>query len=101
MGKKLYVGNLTYQVSDSDLQKLFETQGSVVSAQVIMDRDTGRSKGFGFVEMSSSEEAEGAISALNGKDHEGRQLTVNEAKPRTNSGGGGGGRGYGGGRGRW
>ena len=102
MGKKLYVGNLPYSVGDSDLQRLFEAHGSVVSAQVIMDRDTGRSKGFGFVEMGSDQEAQAAISALNGKDSNGRALTVNEAKPKTEGGrgGGGGSRGYGGGGGR-
>ena len=98
MGKKLYVGNLTYGVSDSDLQQLFEPHGTVQSAQVIMDRDTGRSKGFGFVEMGSDQEAQAAISALNGKEVEGRALTVNEARPKTEGGGRGGG-GGGGGRG--
>ena len=93
MGKKLYVGNLSYQVSDTDLQMLFESHGTVLSAQVISDRDTGRSKGFGFVEMESDEQAQAAITALNGQDHDGRQLTVNEARPRTDRGGGGGGRG--------
>src|SRR5437667_8683579 len=97
MGKKLYVGNLAYGVSDSDLQQLFEPHGTVQSAQVIMDRDTGRSKGFGFVEMGSDQEAQAAIQALNGKEVDGRSLTVNEAKPRTEGGGGRGG--YGGGRG--
>ena len=101
MGKKLYVGNLTYNVNDSDLEALFAQFGSVQSAQVIMDRDTNRSKGFGFVEMSSDAEAQAAIDGLNGQDHGGRNLTVNEAKPRENrgGGGGGGGRGYGGGGG--
>src|SRR4051812_13888146 len=79
MGKKLYVGNLGYGVTDSDLEKLFEPHGTVQSAQVIMDRDTGRSKGFGFVEMGSDAEAQAAIAALNGKDSGGRPLTVNEA----------------------
>src|SRR5438105_10354263 len=97
MGKKLYVGNLAYSVSDSDLQAMFEPHGTVQSAQVIMDRDTGRSKGFGFVEMGSDQEAQAAIAALNGKEVEGRALTVNEARPKP-EGGGGGGRG-GGGRG--
>ena len=99
MGKKLYVGNLPYSVSDSDLQQMFEAHGTVQSAQVIMDRDTGRSKGFGFVEMGSDQEAQAAISALNGKEVEGRALTVNEARPKPEGGrGGGGGRGgYGGG----
>jgi RNA recognition motif-containing protein len=106
MGKKLYVGNLPYSVSDSDLQQLFGQHGSVVSAQVIMDRDTGRSKGFGFVEMASDAEAQAAIDALNGQQHDGRALTVNEARPKPEGGGGrggygGGGRGgYGGGGGR-
>jgi len=98
MGKKLYVGNLTYGVTDSTLLQMFEPHGTVQSAQVIMDRDTGRSKGFGFVEMGSDQEAQAAIQALNGKEVDGRSLTVNEAKPRTEGGGGGRG-GYGGGRG--
>ncbi len=98
MGKKLYVGNLTYGVTDADLQQLFAQFGTVQSAQVIMDRDTGRSKGFGFVEMGSDAEAQAAIADMNGKDVEGRALTVNEARPKTEGGGGGGGRGgYGGG----
>src|SRR5262249_59174561 len=96
MGKKLYVGNLAYSVSDSDLQTMFAPHGSVQSAQVIMDRDTGRSKGFGFVEMSSDEEAQAAIAALNGQERDGRALTVNEARPKPEGGGRGG---YGGGRG--
>jgi RNA recognition motif-containing protein len=96
MGKKLYVGNLAYSVTDSALEQLFETHGTVQSAQVIMDRDTGRSKGFGFVEMGSDQEAQAAIAALNGKDVDGRNLTVNEARPREDRGGGGRG-GYGGG----
>jgi RNA recognition motif-containing protein len=101
MGKKIYVGNLTYGVSSSDLQQMFEEFGTVQSAEVIMDRDTGRSKGFGFVEMSSDAEAQAAIDALNGKNVDGRNLTVNEARPREDRGGGGrGGRGgSGGGRG--
>jgi RNA recognition motif-containing protein len=101
MGKKLYVGNLPYSVADSDLQRLFEAHGSVVSAQVIMDRDTGRSKGFGFVEMGSDSEAQAAIADMNGKEIDGRSLTVNEARPKPEGGGGrgGGGRGYGGGGG--
>ena len=99
MAKKLYVGNLTYDTSDSDLQRMFEEFGTVSSAQVISDRETGRSKGFGFVEMGSDQEAQAAINALNGKDVGGRALTVNEAKPREDRGGGGGGGrgGYGGG----
>ncbi len=97
MGKKLYVGNLPYSVADSDLQQLFGAHGTVQSAQVIMDRDTGRSKGFGFVEMSTDAEAQAAIAELNGKEVEGRALTVNEARPKTEGGGGGGRGGYGGG----
>jgi len=103
MGKKLYVGNLPYSVGDSDLQRLFEAHGSVVSAQVIIDRDTGRSKGFGFVEMGNDSEAQAAIADMNGKEVDGRSLTVNEARPKPEGGGGGGrgGRGgYGGGGGR-
>lgn len=105
MGRKLYVGNLGYQVTNDELSKLFEPHGAVASAQVIMDRDTGRSKGFGFVEMQSDQEAQAATNALNGKDFGGRPLTVNEAKPRAEGGrpgggGGGGSRGgYGGGGG--
>ncbi len=103
MGKKLYVGNLSYEVSDSDLSSMFTAFGTVQSAQVIMDRDTGRSKGFGFVEMGSDQEAQAAITGLNGKEVGGRALTVNEARPKTEGGGrggGGGGRGgYGGGGG--
>lgn len=102
MGKKLYVGNLPYSASASDLEQMFGAFGAVTSAQVIADRDTGRSKGFGFVEMASDEEAQAAIQALNGKDMGGRPLTVNEARPREGGGGGGGGgggRGYGGGGG--
>ncbi len=106
MGKKLYVGNLSYNLRDSDLEDMFAAYGSVQSAQVIMDRDTGRSKGFGFVEMSSDQEAQEAINAMNGKEIDGRSLTVNEARPREEGGGGGrrggggGGGGYGGGGGR-
>lgn len=92
MGKKLYVGNLSFDVNDSDLQQLFSAHGSIVSAQVIIDRDTNRSKGFGFVEMSSDGEAQAAVAALDGKDHGGRALKVNEAKPKENRSGGGGGR---------
>jgi RNA recognition motif-containing protein len=96
MGKKLYVGNLSYDVTDSALQAMFEAHGAVRSAQVIMDRDTGRSKGFGFVEMDSDQEAQAAIAALNGQQSGGRSLTVNEARPKEGGGGG-----YGGGnRGR-
>lgn len=82
MAKKLYVGNLPYGVSSSDLEQVFEEYGTVESAQVIADRDTGRSKGFGFVEMRNDQEAQAAIQALNGQDFNGRPLTVNEAKPR-------------------
>jgi RNA recognition motif-containing protein len=88
MGKKLYVGNLSYEVSNSDLDKMFQPHGTVESAQVINDRDTGRSKGFGFVEMATSQEAQAAIQALNGQDSNGRALTVNEAKPREDRTGG-------------
>ena len=91
MGKKLYVGNLTYNVNESDLEALFTPFGTVQSAQVIVDRDTNRSKGFGFVEMGSDAEAQAAIQGLNDHDHDGRNLTVNEAKPREDRGGGGGG----------
>lgn len=102
MGNKLYVGNLSYDVQDRDLQQLFAQYGTVSSARVVTDRDTGRSKGFGFVEMSTDEEAEASISALNGHEVAGRALTVNEARPKEDrpSGGGrgfGGGGGYGGG----
>jgi RNA recognition motif-containing protein len=109
LGKRLYVGNLGYGVSSSDLEQLFAEHGAVQSAQVITDRETGRSKGFGFVEMGTDQEAEDAIAALNGKNIEGRDLTVNEARPQEGGGGGrrsgggygGGGRGgYGGGGGR-
>src|SRR5687768_1247167 len=96
MGSKLYVGNLSYDLTGSDLQALFEPHGTVQSAEVIADRDTGRSKGFGFVQMGSDAEAQAAIAALNGQDHGGRALTVNEAKPREERPRGGGG-GYGGG----
>jgi RNA recognition motif-containing protein len=93
---KLYVGNLAYSMTDSDLQNLFEQYGAVQSAQVIMDRDTGRSKGFGFVEMGTTEEGQAAIQALNDQEVNGRKLTVNEARPREERSGGGGGRGRGG-----
>lgn len=98
MGKKLYVGNLPYSFTDEDLQKVFSAHGTVVSASVIRERDSGRSKGFGFVEMSSDQEAQDAISKLHGSDQGGRALTVNEARPREPreggfGGGGGGGRG--------
>ena len=93
MTKKLYCGNLSFDVRSSDLERMFAQYGQVISAQVIEDRDTGRSKGFGFVEMASSEEADSAIKGLDGSDQEGRSLKVNEAKPREPRGGGG--------RGRW
>src|SRR5580704_2414454 len=108
VGKKLYVGNLSYNVKNSDLETLFAQFGTVQSAQVIQDRDTGRSKGFAFVEMGSDAEAQAAIRGLHEQEHDGRPLTVNEAKPREERGGGGGGGrggrgggggGYGGGRG--
>jgi RNA recognition motif-containing protein len=105
MGKKLYVGNLSYQTESSELQEMFSEFGTVQSAEVISDRETGRSKGFGFVEMGSEDEAQAAIAGMNGKEMGGRALTVNEAKPKEPrsggfGGGGGGGRGgYGGGGG--
>jgi RNA recognition motif-containing protein len=98
MGKKLYVGNLAFQTTSQDLQTLFAQAGTVESAQVIEDRDTGRSKGFAFVEMSTDDEAATAIDQFNGKEVAGRTLTVNEARPRENRSGGGG-RGFGGGGG--
>lgn len=101
MGKKLYVGNLPYSTTEESLSEMFSECGSVESAKIIMDRDSGRSKGFAFVEMTSDDEAQKAISKFNGQDMGGRALTVNEAKPmapRDNRGGGGGGRGGGG---RW
>jgi RNA recognition motif-containing protein len=96
MGKKLYVGNMSYDVDSTQLEQMFAPHGTVESAQVIADRDTGRSKGFGFVEMSSDAEAQAAIAAMNGQEVGGRALTVNEAKPKTGGGGGGGGGGRGG-----
>lgn len=104
MGKKLYVGNLSYNVTSQALEELFAQFGQVRSAEVIQDRDTGRSKGFGFVEMADDNAAQEAIRALNEKEHDGRPLTVNEARPRTErsgGGGGGGGGGRGGRGGRW
>jgi cold-inducible RNA-binding protein len=99
MSMKLYVGNLAFATSSQELQELFAQAGTVQSASVIEDRDTGRSRGFGFVEMSSKEEGEAAITQLNGKEINGRALNVNEAKPRENRGGGGGRGGFGGNRG--
>jgi cold-inducible RNA-binding protein len=104
MSMKLYVGNLSFNTSTQDLEQMFGEIGTVESTNIIEDRDTGRSRGFGFVEMSTKEEGENAISTLNGKEIDGRQLTVNEAKPREDRGGGGGNRGggrggYGGGGG--
>jgi RNA recognition motif-containing protein len=100
MGNKLYVGNLAYSVRDDSLQQAFAQFGTVTSAKVMMDRDTGRSKGFGFVEMSSDAEAQAAINGMNGQTIEGRAVVVNEARPREDRGFGGGGRSpYGGGRG--
>lgn len=102
MGRKVYVGNLSFSVTDSSLQEMFAPFGTVDSAKVIMDRDSGRSKGFGFVEMSSDQEAQAAISKLNGTEVEGRALTVNEARPQEpRSGGGGFGGGGRGGKGRY
>ncbi len=109
MSTKLYVGNLSFNTSSQDLETMFAEAGTVQSANVVEDRETGRSRGFGFVEMSSKEEAQTAISTLDGKEVDGRNLKVNEAKPRENRsggggggyGGGGGGGGYGGGKNRW
>ena len=98
MGTRLYVGNLSYGVTNESLEQLFAQFGPVKSAQVITDRDTGRSKGFGFVEMADENSAQKAIQGLNDQEHDGRPLTVNEARPREERGGGGG-RGYGGGGG--
>ena len=110
MATKLYVGNLSFSTNDSDLARIFGDYGTVTSAQVITDRDTGRSRGFGFVEMETADEAEKAISAMNGREADGRTLTVNESRPREEGGRGGyggggggsrgGGGGYGGGGGR-
>ena len=99
MGSKLYVGNLSYNVTSSDLEQLCAQHGQVQSAEVIQDRDSGRSKGFGFVQMGSDQDAQAVIAALNGQEHDGRALTVNEAKPREDRPRGGGGGGYGGGGG--
>ena len=103
MGRKLYVGNLSYKMGNAELEQLFAQFGSVTSAQVVQDRETGRSRGFGFVEMGSDDEAQAAIEGLHDKQHDGRPLTVNEARPKeprsVGGGYGGGGGGYGGGRG--
>lgn len=101
MATKLYVGNLSFRTTQEDLRELFAQAGTVESASVIEDRETGRSRGFGFVEMATQEEAQAAVEMFNGKDFNGRNLTVNEARPRTErgGGGGGGGRGYNGGGG--
>src|SRR5215204_7077159 len=102
MSTKLYVGNLSFNTSSQDLEALFAESGTVQSANVVEDRETGRSRGFAFVEMSSADEAQAAITAFDGKEIDGRNLKVNEAKPRENRGGGGGGYdGYDGGRNRW
>lgn len=105
---KLYVGNLSFNTSESQLRELFAAHGDVTSASLVMDRETGRPRGFGFVEFSNDEHAKAAMAALSGANIDGRNLTVNEAKPREGGGGGGGGygggggnRGGGGGRGRW
>ena len=100
MGRKLYVGNLPYSADQQSLTEIFSRCGTVDSVNVIADRDTGRSKGFGFIEMSSDSEAQKAIQELNGADCDGRPMTVNEAKPQKKRSGGGRG-GYGGGRNRW
>lgn len=98
MSKKLYVGNLSFNISKTDLEQMFASHGTVTSVQIITDRDSGRSKGFGFVEMESDSDAQAAIAALNGKNIDGRDLTVNEARPQEPRAGGGGGRSGGGGR---
>ena len=97
MGKRLYVGNLPFSATDESLTQMFQQAGQVESARIVTDRDTGRNKGFGFVEMSTEQEAAGAITKFNGADFEGRTLTVNEARPMApREGGGGGGKGFGG-----
>ncbi|MFN0010295.1 MAG: RNA recognition motif domain-containing protein [Phycisphaerales bacterium] len=96
---KLYVGNLSFQTSESQLREIFAAHGDVTSASLVMDRETGRPRGFGFVEFANDEHARAAIAALNGKNVDGRDLTVNEAKPREGGGGGGGRGGFGGGGG--
>lgn len=103
MGNKLYVGNLSFRVTSEDLQEHFATAGAVESANVVIDRETGRSRGFGFVEMATDDEATNAIAQFNGTEYDGRNLVVNEARPREDRGGGGGRRNNygGGGGGRW
>lgn len=107
MSNKLYVGNLSFRVTSEDLQEHFATAGAVESANVVYDRETGRSRGFGFVEMADEEAANAAIAQFNGQEYDGRNMVVNEARPREDRGGGGGGRrgggggGYGGGGNRW
>ena len=101
MSTKLYVGNLSFNTTTQDLEEMFGAHGTVESTNIIEDRETGRSRGFGFIEMSSKEEGANAISTLNGKEVDGRALTVNEAKPREERGGGGNRGGYGGGGSRW
>ena len=99
MGNKLYVGNLSFRVTSEDLQEYFTAAGAVESANVVFDRETGRSRGFGFVEMSTEDDANNAIAQFNGQEYDGRNMVVNEARPREDRGGGGGGGGYGGGGG--
>lgn len=110
MSNKLYVGNLSFRVTNEDLQEYFSTAGTVESANVVFDRETGRSRGFGFVEMASDDDATAAIAQFNGQEYDGRNIVVNEARPREDRGGGGGGHrggrgggggGYGGGGSRW
>jgi len=103
MGNKLYVGNLSFRVTSEDLQEYFGAAGAVESANVVYDRETGRSRGFGFVEMGSEDEATAAITQFNGQEYDGRNMVVNEARPREDRprGGGGGGGGYRGGGDRW
>lgn len=109
MSNKLYVGNLSFRVTNEDLQEHFSTAGTVESANVVFDRETGRSRGFGFVEMASDDDANNAIAQFNGQEYDGRNIVVNEARPREDRGGGGGGHrggrggggGYGGGGSRW
>jgi RNA recognition motif-containing protein len=101
MSNKLYVGNLSFRVTNEDLHDYFAAAGTVESANVVFDRETGRSRGFGFVEMASEDDANNAIAQFNGQEYDGRNMVVNEARPREDRGGGGGGGGYGGGGSRW